>query len=93
MERLLLNGPQGISGTPKDSTFTIGFILILITLVIVLNLINSRTGRAIMAIRDDRIAAESVGINITKYKLMAFSHVCSNCRNGWSALLHIICHR
>ncbi|MCB5640402.1 branched-chain amino acid ABC transporter permease, partial [Erysipelatoclostridium ramosum] len=50
-----------------------GFILILITLVIVLNLISSRTGRAIMAIRDDRIAAESVGINITKYKLIAFS--------------------
>ena len=71
--KILLNGPQGISGTPKDSTFTIGFILILITLVIVLNLISSRTGRAIMAIRDDRIAAESIGINITKYKLIAFS--------------------
>ena len=71
--KILLNGPQGISGTPKDSTFTIGFILILITLVIVLNLISSRTGRAIMAVRDDRIAAESVGINITKYKLIAFS--------------------
>ena len=71
--KILLNGPQGISGTPKDSTFTIGFILILLTLVIVLNLIGSRTGRAIMAIRDDRIAAESVGINITKYKLIAFS--------------------
>ena len=40
--KILLNGPQGISGTPKDSTFTIGFILILITLVIVLNLISSR---------------------------------------------------
>lgn len=69
----IIKGPQGISGTPKDATFTIGVILILITLVIVLNLINSRDGRAIMAIRDNRIAAESVGINITKYKLMAFS--------------------
>ncbi len=38
----------------------------------VLNLINSRPGRAIMATRDNRIAAESVGINVTKYKLMAF---------------------
>lgn len=47
--------------------FFIGFILILITLFIVLNLIHSRDGRAIMAIRDNRIAAESVGINITKY--------------------------
>lgn len=47
-------------------------ILVLITLVIVLHLIHSRDGRAIMSIRDNRIAAESVGINITKYKLMAF---------------------
>ena len=38
----------------------------------VLNLINSRSGRAIMACRDSRIAAESVGINITKYRMMAF---------------------
>nr|WP_294491752.1 branched-chain amino acid ABC transporter permease [uncultured Mediterraneibacter sp.] len=70
---VLINGPQGITGTPQDSTFFIGFIMILITLFIVLNLINSRDGRAIMAIRDNRIAAESVGINVTKYKLMAFT--------------------
>ena len=38
----------------------------------VLNLVRSRSGRAIMALRDNRIAAESVGINVTKYKLMAF---------------------
>lgn len=71
--KVIVNGPQGITGTPKDSTFTIGVILILVTLFIVLNLIHSRSGRAIMAIRDNRIAAESVGINVTKYKLMAFS--------------------
>ena len=70
---VILNGPQGITGTPKDSTLLIGVILILMTLFIVLNLINSRDGRAIMAIRDNRIAAESIGINITKYKLMAFT--------------------
>ena len=70
---VIVNGPHGITGTPKDATFLIGFILILITLFIVLNLINSRDGRAIMSIRDNRIAAESIGINVTKYKLMAFT--------------------
>lgn len=70
---VIVNGPQGITGTPKDSTFTIGVVLILVSLFLVLNLIYSRSGRAIMAIRDNRIAAESVGIPITKYKLMAFS--------------------
>ena len=71
--KVIVKGALGITGTPKNSTFTIGIILILIALFIVLNLINSRSGRAIMAIRDNRIAAESVGINITKYKLMAFT--------------------
>ena len=70
---VIVNGPQGITGTPQDSTFLIGFIMILISLFVILNLINSRDGRAIMAIRDNRIAAESIGINITKYKLMAFT--------------------
>lgn len=70
---VIINGAQGITGTPKDSTFTMGVILIIITLIIVLNLIHSRDGRAIMSIRDNLIAAESIGINITKYKLMAFS--------------------
>ena len=70
---VLIKGAQGITGTPQEATFTIGIILVLLTLFIVMNLTNSRTGRAIMAIRDNRIAAESIGINITKYKLLAFS--------------------
>ncbi len=70
---IIMKGPQGITGTPKDSTFVIGFVLIMITLFIVTNLMDSRTGRAIMSIRDNRIAAESVGIDITKYKLMVFT--------------------
>ena len=68
----ILNGPQGISKIPRISNFTIGIVLILIVLVISYNLVNSRTGRAIMSIRDNRIAAESIGINVTKYKMLAF---------------------
>ncbi|MFR9147123.1 MAG: branched-chain amino acid ABC transporter permease [Mediterraneibacter sp.] len=70
---MIISGPQGITGTPRDATFLIGIILVLITLFIVTNLTNSRSGRAIMSIRDNRIAAESIGINVTKYKLMAFT--------------------
>ena len=70
--KLVLNGPAGATGVSRISTFVIGFVLILFTLFVVLNLINSRSGRAIMACRDSRIAAESVGINITKYRMMAF---------------------
>ena len=69
----LINGAKGISKIPHISTFTAGIVVLLLALVIVNHLVDSRTGRAIMAIRDNRIAAESVGINITKYKIMAFT--------------------
>lgn len=70
---VVLNGAQGITGTPRDATFLWGVILVFLTLFIVLNLIKSRTGRAIMSIRDNRIAAESIGMNVTKYKIIAFA--------------------
>ena len=69
---IVVNGPAGTRGVSRISTFVVGFALILFTLFVVLNLINSRSGRAIMACRDSRIAAESVGINVTKYRMMAF---------------------
>ncbi|MCL2052758.1 MAG: branched-chain amino acid ABC transporter permease [Lachnospiraceae bacterium] len=70
---VIINGAQGIIGTPQDSNFTVGVLLVLLTLFIVMNLIRSRDGRAIMSIRDNLIASESIGIHVTKYKLMAFS--------------------
>ena len=70
--RIIIKGAQGATGTKTIATFTAGFILIMITLVIVQNLVRSRHGRAIMAVRDNRIAADSVGIPVTKYKMMAF---------------------
>ncbi len=70
--KLILNGPQGAVGIVKMASFPAGIILILFTLFVVLNLVNSKTGRAVTAIRDNRIAAESVGISITRYKLTAF---------------------
>ena len=69
---VIIKGPMGATGVGKLSTFLAGFLLVMVVLIVTLNLIRSRSGRAIMAIRDNRIAAESVGINITKYKLMAF---------------------
>lgn len=70
--KMIINGPMGVSGVTKISSFTAGFVLILITLFIILNLVHSRTGRAIMSVRDNKIAAESIGISVTRYKLLAF---------------------
>ena len=70
--KLIIAGPMGISGIRKISTFTGGFALVMVCLIVIFNLVNSRSGRAIMASRDNRIAAESVGINVTRYKMLAF---------------------
>ena len=58
--KVLINGAMGITGIKKASTFTIGIVLVIITLAVILNLVNSRAGRAITSIRDNEIAARSV---------------------------------
>ena len=75
----IIKGALGVSGTAtlykdiKDYFFLIGVILVLVVLFIIQNLVNSRSGRAITSTRDNRIAAESIGINVTKNKLLAFT--------------------
>ena len=68
----LIKGPMGVMNSQRISSFIAGFVLVMIALVVIFNLVNSRTGRAIMATRDNRIAAESIGISVTKYKMIAF---------------------
>ena len=68
----IIAGPKGATGVEKLSTFTMGFLLVMFTLFVVLNLVNSKEGRAIKAVRDNRIAAESVGINVTAFRMKAF---------------------
>ena len=65
-------GAAGLKGTPQDATFPAAFIVVMITLVVILNLVNSKQGRAIMSLRDNTIAAESCGIHVSYYKLLAF---------------------
>lgn len=68
-------GTLGLS-TPrydKDYLFIFGFLLVLLTLAVIQNMLRSKHGRAITAIRDNEIAARATGINITKYKLIGFT--------------------
>lgn len=57
----------------KRYLFILAFILVLVTLAVIQNLMRSKHGRAITAIRDNEIAARSTGTNVTKYKLLAFT--------------------
>ena len=68
-------GALGLS-TPrydKNYLYIFAFVLVLITLMLVQNCIRSKHGRAVTAIRDNEIAARATGINVTKYKLLAFT--------------------
>jgi len=68
-------GAMGLSGIPKYTTYknyTLVFIFIVLTILIISNMVHSRHGRAICSIRDNYIASEAVGIKISKYKIMAF---------------------
>ena len=73
----LTRGPQGISGIPKISAFGfvcskpihkyyVALILLVITVLFIKAIMNSRMGRAISAIRDDETAADAMGINVFK---------------------------
>lgn len=57
----------------KKYLFIIAFLLVLACLAVTQNLIRSKHGRAITAIRDNEIAAKATGINVTKYKLLVFT--------------------
>ena len=70
--KLIVSGPLGATGIQKLANFPMGFALVMVTLLVVLNLVNSKEGRAIKAVRDNRIAAESVGINVTTFRMKAF---------------------
>ena len=67
-----LGGPRGISGIPQYTTFFWVFALAAITIYVIGSLVDSTYGRGFLAVRDDEVAAEAMGINTTKYKVVAF---------------------
>jgi len=73
----LTNGARGISGIsfPFESNMSfimVLFLIVIVTSIITINYIHSSPGRATIAIREDEIAAESMGVNATTYKVIAF---------------------
>jgi branched-chain amino acid transport system permease protein len=67
-----VGGPRGLLGIPKFSNFTTITVAALITIVVIRNLVESSHGRAMLAIRENELAAELVGVNTTRYKVLAF---------------------
>lgn len=69
----ITNGAAGLNGIPRFTNWIWLYFFTVITIVLINNFIKSSHGRACISIREDEIAAESMGINTTKYKVMAFA--------------------
>lgn len=69
----ITNGAAGLNGIPRYTNWTWLFIFTAATIILINNFINSSPGRACISIREDEIAAESMGINTTRYKVAAFA--------------------
>lgn len=67
-----LGAQRGLGGMMAYTNFFWTFAFAALTVYVVVNLVNSTYGRGFLAVRDDEIAAESMGINTTKYKVLAF---------------------
>jgi branched-chain amino acid transport system permease protein len=67
-----IGGARGYSGIPIVKSFFWIFLIAIVTITMVYNIVNSNFGRALISIREDELAAEAMGINTTRYKVMAF---------------------
>ncbi|CAG6279338.1 branched-chain amino acid ABC transporter permease [Streptococcus pneumoniae] len=68
----LTNGAAGILGSPNFTTWQMVYFFVVITTIATLNFLRSPIGRSTLSVREDEIAAESVGVNTTKIKIIAF---------------------
>lgn len=68
----LTNGAAGILGIPNFTTCQMVYFFVVITTIATLNFLRSPIGRSTLSVREDEIAAESVGVNTTKIKIIAF---------------------
>ena len=66
-------GTPGMMGIPKHANFLVVYLAVVVTCAVIHLMMKSRHGRAILSIRENEIAAESCGINITYYKVLAFA--------------------
>ena len=66
-------GASGLKNVPKNENIVLYLVVVVVVVALIFLVMRSRFGRAILAIREDRIAAEATGVPVTKYKITAFS--------------------
>jgi branched-chain amino acid transport system permease protein len=85
-----IGGPRGLLGIPLLTNFTLVFVTFILSIIIIRNFVYSRHGRACIAIRENEVAAHLMGINITRYKVLAFVLGSTFAGVGGALLAHFI---
>jgi len=67
-----MKGARGMVGIPKLTTWAWAFFFLCVVLLIMRNMLHSSTGRAVVAVREDEVAAKAMGIDVAGYKILAF---------------------
>ena len=82
----ITGGARGLADIPKGSNFVNVWIIVVITVIVLKSFINSRHGRNCVAVREEELAAQSVGINVFQYKMEAMVISCALCGSALHAL-------
>lgn len=84
----LTGGARGLADIPGGSNFINVWLIVLITVIVLKSFINSRHGRNCIAVREEELAAQSVGVNVFKYKMEAMIISCALCGCAGALLGH-----
>jgi len=89
-----VGGARGMSGIPQRTTFFTGYLFAVLSILVIWNVSRSTFGRAMLAVREDEIAAEAMGINTTRTKVLAFviSSALAGLAGGLFAHLYMYLH-
>jgi len=85
-----VGGPRGFLGIPPYTSLLWTYLFAVGTVVVISNFVNSSPGRACLAVREDEVAAESMGVNSTKYKVIAFVMGAFFAGLGGGLLVHLL---
>ena len=85
-----ISGPRGLSAIPSLSKFWLVYVIAILSVIIMRNFIYSTHGRACLSIRENELAAETMGVNSTKYKMIAFSFSAFFAGVGGGLFAHVL---
>ena len=84
----LTGGARGYPDIPKGATFGVVWTLVIVVVILLYSFVNSKHGQNCIAVREEEMAAQSVGISLVKYKMMAMAISCALCGCSGALLAH-----